>query len=219
VSGNKNGRPKGSKNLSTLLTAQMKEGVLESTPAENEARDFVQYIESCIEGSLSPAAAKTVTPDDKAALERALRALRPSFDELAKCFFDPVREQKPAFCAHGYHMLWSLIGAAFVTGSRGTMSESARSYASRVNALKGPRSQKKTDRRTKLRSFLRQNYPDGSVKKTRTFAEIIRRAFLKYLGIEEVRGPNDKGYDKKEPTIETIFQDLLAIKSLEEDAL
>ena len=99
----------------------MKEGVLESTPAENEARAFVQHIESCIEGSLSPAAAKNVTPDDKAALERALRALRPSFDELAKCFFDPAREQKPALCAHGYHMLWRLIGAAFVAGSRGTI--------------------------------------------------------------------------------------------------
>src|SRR5271166_936535 len=154
--------------------SQMKEGVLESRPAENEAQDFVQYIESCIEGSLSPAASKTVTPDDKEDLERALSALRPSFDELAKCFFDPVREQRPAFCEHGYYLLWSLIGAAFVAGSRGTISESARSYASRANALKSPRSQKKTDRLTKLRSFLRQNYPDEPVKKTRTFAEIIR---------------------------------------------
>ena len=132
---NKKGRPQGSKNLS-------KEGVLESTPAENGARDFVQYIESCIEGSLSPAAAN-VTPSDKADLERALSALRPLFDELAKCFFNPVREQKPAVCEHGYYMLWSLMGAAFVAGSSGTMSEFARSYASRANALKSPRSQKK----------------------------------------------------------------------------
>jgi len=65
---------------------------------------------------------------------------------------------------------------------------------------------------------LRQNYPDEPVKKTRTFAEIIRPDFLEYLGIEEVRGSNDEGYDKKEPTIETIFQDLRSIKSLEEDA-
>jgi hypothetical protein len=197
----------------------MKEGVSEYTSAENEARAFVQCIESCIKDSLSPAAAKTVTPDDKAALERARRALRPSFDELAKCFFDPLREQKPAFCEHGYDLLWRLIGAAFVAGSRGTMSESARSYASRANALKSPRSQKRTDRHTKLRSFLRQNYSDELVKKTRTFAEIIRPEFLAYLGIEEVRGSNDEGYDKKEPTIETIFQDLRAIKSVEEDAL
>jgi hypothetical protein len=196
----------------------MKEGVLESTPAENGARAFVQYIESCIEGSLSPAAAN-VTPSDKADLERALSALRPLFDELAKCFFNPVREQKPAVCEHGYYMLWSLIGAAFVAGSSGTMSESARSYASRANALKSPRSQKKTNRHTKLRSFLRHNYSDESVKKTRTFAEIIRPAFLKYLGIEEFRGSNDEGYNKKGPTIETIFQDLRAIKSLEADAL
>jgi hypothetical protein len=132
---------------------KMKEGVLEYTSAENEARAFVQHIESCIEASLSPAAVKTVAPDDKAALERALSALRPSFDELAKWFFDPLREQKPAVCEHGYCTLWSLLGAAFVAGSRGTMSESARSYASRANALKSPRSQKKTDRHTKLRSF------------------------------------------------------------------
>ena len=195
----------------------MKEGVLDSTPAENGAQAFVQFIKSCIEGSLSPAAAN-VTPSDKADLKRAQRALR-LFDELAKCFFNPAREQKPAVCEHGYYALWSLMGAAFVAGSSGTMSESARSYASRVNALKSPRSQKKTDRQTKLRSFLRQNYSDEVVKKTRTFAEIIRPTFLKYLGIEEFRGSNDEGYNKKKPTIETIFQDLRAIKSLEADAL
>ena len=192
----------------------MKEGVLESTPAENGARAFVQYVESCIEGSLSPGAAN-VTPSDKADLERALSALRPSFDEFAKCFFNQVREQKPADCEHGYYVLWRLI----VAGSSGTMSKSARSYASRANALKSPRSQKKTDRHTKLRSFLRQNYPDELVKRTRTFAEIIRPAFLRYLGIEEFRGSNDEGYNKKGPTIETIFQDLRAIKSLEADPL
>jgi hypothetical protein len=196
----------------------MKQGVLECAPAEDEVRAFVQHVESCIKDSLSPAAAKTVTPDDKAALEQALSALRPSFDELAKCFFDPVREQNPAFCEHGYYLLWSLMGAAFVAGSCGTISQSARSYASRVNALKSPRSQKKTDRQTKLRSFLRQNYSDEPVKKTRTFAEIIRPAFLEYLGIEEIRGTNDDGYNNKEPTIETIFQDLRAIKALEDDA-
>jgi len=187
----------------------MKEGVLESAPAEIEARAFVQFLESCIEGSLSA----NVTPSDKEGLERALSALRP-FDELAKCFFNPVREHKPAVCEHGYSMLWRLMGAAFVAGSSGTMSESARSYASRANALKSPRSQKKTDRRTKLRSFLRQTYSDQLVKKTRPFAEIIRPDFLKYLGIEEFRGSNNEGYNKKEPTIETIFQDLRAIKSL-----
>jgi hypothetical protein len=196
----------------------MKEGVLESAPAGIEARAFVQHMESCIKDSVSPAAAKTVTPDDIAALEQALSALRPSFDELAKCFFDPVREQKPALCEHGYYLLWSLMGAAFVAGSCGTISQSARSYASRANALKSPRSQNKTARQTKLRSFLRQNYPNELVSKTRTFAEIIRPDFLEYLGIEEIRGSNDEGYNKIEPKIETIFQDLRVIKSLEDDA-
>ena len=167
---------------------------------------------------MSPAAAN-VTPTDKADLERAQSALRPMFDELAKCFLNPVREHKPAACEHGYSMIWRLMGAAFVAGSSGTMSESARHCASRVNALKSSRSQKKTDRRTKLSSFLRQNYPDELVKKTRPFAEMIRPAFLNYLGIEEVRGSSDEGYDTKEPKIETIFQDLRAIKSLEADAL
>ena len=103
----------------------MKEGVSESTPAENGARAFVQYIESCIEDSLSSAAAK-LTPSDKADLERALSA--PGvFDELAKWFFDPLREQKPALYEYGCHLLWRLMDAAFVAGSRGTLSESARS--------------------------------------------------------------------------------------------
>jgi hypothetical protein len=195
----------------------MKEGVSEFTPAEDGARAFVQYIQSCIEDSLSPAAAK-LTPSDKEDLERALSALR-VFDELVKHFLDPVREQKPAICEHGYHLLWRLMGAAFLAGSRGTVSDSARSFVSRANALKGPRSQKKIARHTALRSFLRENYSDELVKKTREFAETIRPDFLKYLGIGEIRGLNNEGYNTKEPTIETIFQDLLVIASFEKNAL
>jgi hypothetical protein len=205
--------------MNDRVVSEMKDGVLEYIPAEIRARAFVQYIESCIEGSLSPAGAKNLTTDDKAALERALNALRPSFDELTKCFFDPLREQKPSVWEHGHCTLWSLIGAAFIAGSRGTVSESAQSYASRANALKSPRSLKKTDRQTKLSSFLQENYSGELVKKTRIFAEIIRPAFLKRLGIEEVRGANGEGYNKKEPTIETIFHDLRAIKSFKVGAL
>ena len=106
----------------------------ESGPPENEARAFVQHIEECIEASLSEGAAKLLAPDDKAELERALSELRPSFQELAKSFLDPLRERDPALYEHGYYRLWSLMGAAFVARSRGTISGSAQTYTSRVKA-------------------------------------------------------------------------------------
>ena len=121
---------------------RMEEGVLEATPAENEARAFIHYLEFCIEGSLSPGVAN-VTPSDKEDLEWAFSALPASFDELANCFLNPVREQNPALYKHGYSLLWRLMGAAFVAGSRADHERLARSFASRVNALKSPQTSEK----------------------------------------------------------------------------
>ena len=188
------------------------------THSEKGARDYVQYIENRVKGALSSAAAEVVIPADKTSLERSLDALRPSFDELAKWFFDPVREQKPNLCEYGYSMLWRLMWAAFSAGARGIVSESAQRFTNRHKALKSDRSKKKAKRRAKLKRFLRDNYLHNWVK-TREFAEQIRPAFLKYLGIEEVRGPKSGGYNTKNPTFETIYQDLRSIESLEEDAL
>ena len=39
------------------------------------------------------------------------------------------------------------------------------------------------------------------------------KALLKYLGIKEDRGLYGRGYNTKEPRIETIYQDLLSIGS------
>jgi len=189
-----------------------------ATPLENGARAYVQYIEDRIQGALSPAAAEAVTPADKASLERSLDALRPSFDELAKRFFDPVREQKPDMCEHGYCMLWRLMGGAFNAGARGIVSDSAQKYTNRVKALKGPRSKKKAERLAGLKRFLQEHYPHNWVK-TREFAEQIRPAILTYLGVKEVRGPKGLGYGTKEPTVETIYQDLRRIDFLEKKLL
>jgi hypothetical protein len=181
-------------------------------PLENGARAYFQYVEDRIQGALSPAA-KAVTPADKASLERSLEALRPSFDGLAKQFFDPVREQKPDLCEHGYCLLWRLMGGAFNAGARGMVSDSAQKYTSRIKALKSPRSKKKAERLAGLRRFLQAHHPHNWVK-TREFAEQIRPAFLKDLGVKEVRGPAGLGYGTKEPTVETIYQDLRRIDFL-----
>src|ERR1700730_2363052 len=188
----------------------MKDGVSKSTPPENEARAFVQHIVSCIEDSLSPAAAKNVTPDDKAALQRALRVLRPSFDELAKCFFDPVREQKPAFCEHGYYMLWSLISAAFVAGSRGTISDSAQRYTNRVKARKGQRTKVKQYRMDKLKEVLAERYSSRGWNKDEREARNVRPYLLEKLSIHE----DKHQFDSVSPKLETVRKYLLEIDSV-----
>jgi hypothetical protein len=91
---------------------------------EDRARELLDNIEDCIRGALSPNALKVLTQENKRELERALDRLRPSFDELAKWFIDPLRETKFHRAMYGYEKLWELLIAAFVSGSRGVVTES-----------------------------------------------------------------------------------------------
>src|SRR3981081_4275335 len=88
---------------------------------EDGARAFVSHMEDCIKDSLSSEAANIVTTEDKVELARALRKLRPAFDELAIWFFDQFRETRPSFAMYGYEKIWQLMAAAFVAGSGGTV--------------------------------------------------------------------------------------------------
>jgi hypothetical protein len=85
---------------------------------------------------LSPANSRIVTPEDKKELEWALARLRPSFDELAKWFIDPMRETRPSQAIYGYEKLWDLISSAFVGGSRGTVTVSGKNYVHHVQTQK-----------------------------------------------------------------------------------
>ena len=179
----------------------------ESGAPENEARAFVQHIEECIEASLSEGAAKLLAPDDRAELERALSALRPSFEELAKSFLDPLREQDPALYEQGYYRLWSLMGAAFVAGSRGTISGSAQTYTSRVKALKQPSSKVKQKRIDALKVVLAELYPTGGWDKDEKEARNVRPHLLEKLGIHE----DKHQFDSLPPKLETVRKYLLDI--------
>src|ERR1700730_344282 len=104
----------------------MKDKIVEDV--EDEARGFLDYIEKCIRGALSPENSRVLTPENKRELEEALDRLRPSFDELAKWFIDPMRETSPSRAMYGYEKLWALLGAVFVGGSGGTVTDSGEIY-------------------------------------------------------------------------------------------
>jgi hypothetical protein len=87
----------------------MKDKIIED--GEDGARGFLDHIEDCIRGALSPENSRVLTPENKGELERALYRLRPSFDELAKWFIDPLRETEAMY---GYEKLYGLLAAAFV---------------------------------------------------------------------------------------------------------
>jgi hypothetical protein len=95
---------------------------------EDRARGFLDHIEDHIHEALSPKGLKVLTPENKRELERALYRLRPSFDELAKWFIDPLRETKPNRAMYGYEKLWEFMDAVFVGGSRGVVTESHKKF-------------------------------------------------------------------------------------------
>ena len=191
----------------------------------DEARAFLQYIENLIDNSLSSTVftlndkadlgekKKAELEKEKAELERARRRLRLSFDELTKCFFDPLLEQKPSLREFGYYSLWKVMGAAFVAGSRGTLSAASRKATKSIEQLSGSRSKKTKDRRQALIDFLeKEGYP-RPWPKSRDFAETIRPSFLESLGIKEDREKDGKGYDKTSPRISTIKGYLMKISN------
>jgi hypothetical protein len=54
--------------------------------------------------------------------------LREQFNELVKWFIDPVRETNLPPPGYGYGRLWELMSEAFMIGSKGTVSDSAKVF-------------------------------------------------------------------------------------------
>jgi hypothetical protein len=96
--------------------------------SEDGARRLLNDIEGYIRVALSPEVSPVLAPENKRELERALDRLRPSFDELAKWFIDPMRETKPSRAMYGYEKLWEFMDAVFVVGSRGVVTESHKKF-------------------------------------------------------------------------------------------
>lgn len=99
---------------------------------KESARTLVDHIENCAEGSLSPSA--PAKGEERASLDRALKRLRPAFDEISKWFIDPIKESKPSRANYGYEKLSELLAAAFVIGQCGTVTEGAKSFFMSENA-------------------------------------------------------------------------------------
>jgi hypothetical protein len=115
--------------------------ILDDKFHEDGARGFLDHIEDCIRSALSPENSRVLTPEDKRHLEWALDKLRPSFDELAKWFIDPMRETSPSRAIYGYEKLWRLLGAVFVGGSRGVVTKSHKKFhdAERTRTMRAGR--------------------------------------------------------------------------------
>ncbi|HEY4848003.1 MAG TPA: hypothetical protein VIH87_09485 [Methylocella sp.] len=158
----------------------MKDKIVEDV--EDEARGFLYYIEDCIRGALSPENSRVLTPENKRELEKALDRLRPSFDDLAKWFIDPMRETSPSRAMYGYEKLWALLAAVFVGGSRGTITDSGEIYF--INYVK---TQKMRDARASapaevaLRAAIEAERRPGQIEHPWKEASAIRDAVNKRL--------------------------------------
>jgi hypothetical protein len=94
----------------------------------NNASSFLRMVGETVNSALGVESASFVTAKDRLLLEVANRNLRHAFEQIDKSFIAPNRDNSPAHAAFGYEMLWRLISAVFVAGSRGDVSESVRSY-------------------------------------------------------------------------------------------
>jgi hypothetical protein len=164
---------------------RLKAAIREYDSPVDEARAFLQHLEGVIDNSLSSPMftrsdkaelaeeKKADLEKEKTELERARSQLRLSFDELAKCFFDPLLEQKSSLREFGYYSLWGVMGAAFVAGSRGTLSIASRKATKTSEQGKSDRSKVRARRRAKLKEYLELNYPSPWPKSEQFVKKII----------------------------------------------
>ena len=157
----------------------MKDKIIEDE--EDGARGFLDHIEDCIRVALSPENSRILAPENKRELERALDRLRPSFDELAKWFIDPLRETKPSHAMYGYEKLWELLSAVFVGGSRGTVTDSGKNYFDNVKTQKMRDARASAPEEVALRAAIEAERWPGQIEHTWKEASAIRAAVNKRL--------------------------------------
>ncbi len=95
--------------------------------ARASALGFLEHMEQVAAASLAKGS-KFFSKEDRERLAHAREHIRSAFVELDKWFVAPRCEEKPSLAEHGYMELWSLISAAFIIGSRGTVSETASAF-------------------------------------------------------------------------------------------
>lgn len=92
--------------------------------AENGARAFAEHLLDIAAASLS---SDVPTDEDRAELERHSKKLEHSFREMLKVI-DDLEKTKPSVAFHGRICLWDLMASAFIIGSRGTVTDSAKNF-------------------------------------------------------------------------------------------
>jgi hypothetical protein len=92
--------------------------------AENGARAFAEHLLDIATASLS---SDVLSDEDRAELERHRKKLENSFREILKVI-DDLEKTKPSVAFHGRICLWDIMASAFIIGSRGTVTDSAKNF-------------------------------------------------------------------------------------------
>jgi hypothetical protein len=108
--------------IDATLEVPVGEQILEeAAEAERKARRFLSFLIEHVE------AAKRydgMEPTERDEIELAGGQIVDAFEQLSKFYVEPFRDRENSVLENGYLMLWQLAGAAFVIGSRGTISKS-----------------------------------------------------------------------------------------------
>lgn len=140
------------------------------------ARKFLGFLEKIASGSLST---NLLTSEDRSELDEAKERLGSAFEQLDHWFIAPKREDRPTSAALGYIQLWDLMARAFVIGSRGTLTDSARMKFCKLHGAPGGKArgklaaQQAENWRKPLRETadrIREVYPGISTPKAATRA-------------------------------------------------
>ena len=169
---------------------------------EKAAREWLQWMEDRIkdvyEGEKS-----ILKPGDADDLRRAWCALHPAFDGLVANFIEPMDGQRAGLGESGYHFLWQLMHASFMTGARTTLSETGKIATYRDSQASSSRCQQAAQRRAKLKEFMVAKYP-GRWSASEKTALQIQTEFADYLGMNPKKLPGKWS--------ETLANDLKELK-------
>jgi hypothetical protein len=148
------------------------------------AEDFVRFIEDHGERALKT---QILSDAERKSVARSLEHLRGSFAEITKCTIDSVREPKPNLACYIYQNLWMLSAAAFLIGSKTTVSDAATKFI-KIEQSKLARegaAAKKAWLQNAVQEEVEAVKPQRLMAVSDDFAGVIRPGVLKRLGITE----------------------------------
>jgi hypothetical protein len=174
--------------------------------AERELRNALASLDEIVETTLCDTKL-VLSPEQAAELKYASDTLRPAVEQLLRYFIDPASPPEPWMASSGFEAVREIVWAAFLIGSRGTLSDAGKKIGDREHGkvMRGGNEKKKWAEalRAAVTAEVKARHPSGKFSISTESAILIQPGVRERLGLLQ----GDEGW----PSVSTIVKHLSAM--------